>query len=268
MPIIHWQYGIKLKNGHLLAIGFDITDPNNAKSAVLKMDANGNFVTNFGNNGFLTFDIHNNIMLPNEYIFKALELPDQSCLLLGQVNESFLLHIDKDGNFINNFGNNGQLKLGSSYVDFALDQFEKIWLTASTIITDYNYGLKVSKLNIDGTWDLSFNQTGHYAIDISPNSDHAQKLLLNDPNAIIIAGAHKITGQSQGAIFKLWKDKTTGISTIDHADTALFYPNPFSSQLNYKGSLQEIHTITMYNADGKKITTRITKRHLLNALAG
>jgi uncharacterized delta-60 repeat protein len=262
---------ILLTDNTILCVGYDGNDLNNMKLAYCKLDLNGNFVSSFGQNGKVVMDLFaGGFPEASEFLQKAIELPTGQIVIGGQAMGAILMKINADGTTVSNFGNNGILNHPYPYADFEIQSDGKLLIGGSHIITDYNAGFSITRLNSNGTLDNSFNGTGTFTVDISPENDYLQQMKLKDNGHIIVGGSSGL--MSNDSDFMLADIDITQSLTLseESMDGIAIYPNPFSSDLHISILNPEIVEVKLVDEAGRIITSFIpdleNSLHL-NALA-
>jgi uncharacterized delta-60 repeat protein len=131
--------------------------------AIVRLDADGNMDTGFGNNGMIKINAEKPIM--KGFI---LVQNDAKILCFGiSQNDCFLFRYNKDGSLDANFGNNGSIKesgyfTGIYNLPFALQSDGKIIVGLSDAKPN-----ALIRYNIDGSRDALFGEGGKLDIDNS-----------------------------------------------------------------------------------------------------
>lgn len=250
--------GIRLSDGSILCYGFDGTDFNTSKVGCAKIDSLGNYITSFGVGGKASFNLN---PTPNamEILAKAQELPDGKIILAGSVSQSgltvehLILKLKSDGTLDSTFANNGVVHHTLPFRDMLVHPNGKILIGGSTEISQYNYGLSISRFNSDGTIDPGFNGTGTFEADLTERSDHLQCMLLADPDHLLTGGSAKIFDLN--SIFTLTRidiGETLNLNENKSNEVSL-YPNPFTDKLIISSSLEQFSEIHLVDQLGRVI---------------
>lgn len=251
---ILWD-AILLQDNTILCVGYDMNDSDNMKLAYCKLDLNGNFVSNFGQNGKVVMDLFSGGFPEiNEYLQKAIELPNGQIVIGGQTTDAILMKINPDGTLVLNFGNNGILNHPYPYADFEIQADGKFLIGGSHTIADYNNGFSITRLNSNGTLDNSFNGTGTFTVDISPENDYLQSMKLTTNHHILVGGSSGL--MSPDSDFMLADiDISQTLSLQDENTEGIdVFPNPFSNELTISVQDKEITEIRLVDATGRLIT--------------
>ncbi len=268
---ILWD-AILLTDNTILCVGYDGNDLNNMKVAYCKLDLNGNFVSNFGQNGKVVMDLFTGgFPEVSEFLQKVIELPTGQIVIGGQAMGAMLMKINIDGTLVSNFGNNGILNHSYPYADFEVQADGKFLIGGSHIITDYNAGFSITRLNVDGTLDNSFNGTGTFTADISPENDYLQHMKLKNNGHILVGGSSGLL--SNGSDFMLADIDINQSLTLseENLDGITVYPNPFSTDLNISITNAGIVEVKLADEAGRIIASFIPNMENtlhLNTLAG
>lgn len=184
-------------DNYIYIIGGVLNTANEKKLMVIKLDADGNFVSDFGNNGMALYTVEAGSS--GSWIRET----DQNELIIaGNYNRNdnsspgiIIMKIDSSGQLISSFADNGILKYNPSGFDVLRDLkmyrdggFQVLDFSSFDMMT-YNYLLV--KFNQDGTLDTSFNQTGSTQIPL-PNDN------LYDFSSIQLKSDEKIVYSSNG----------------------------------------------------------------------
>lgn len=269
---ILWD-AILLSDHTILCVGYDGNDLNNMKLAYCKLDLNGNFVSNFGQNGKVVMDLFaGGFPEVSEFLQKAIELPTGQIVIGGQAMGAMLMKINADGTPVSNFGNNGILNHPYPYADFEIQADGKFLIGGSHIITDYNAGFSITRLNSNGSLDNSFNGTGTFTVDISPENDYLQQMKLKNNGHIIVGGSSGLlSNDSDFMLADIDINQSLTLSEED-IDGINVYPNPFSTDLNISITNAEVIEVKLVDEAGRIITQFIPKQentlHLNSLAAG
>lgn len=253
--LICWG-GIMLSDGNTLVYGYENSDWSNTKITCAKVNSQGNFVTAFGQGGkaiFDTFDSDTVIDPVVELVSKAVELPGGKIILNAQSLTGTILKLQANGTLDPAFATNGILTHTHRSQDMRIQPDGKILLGGSKLISDYNYGFVITRLNTDGTLDQNFNGNGIFTADISPYSEYFQSMTLATPTKLIVGGSSRFTGDDASfMLVGIDMSQTVGIS--EHTlETISVYPNPFNDQLTFSVPASELSGITLFDASGREV---------------
>ncbi len=153
--------------------GVFLNSNNERKMMVIKLDPDGNFVPDFGNNGMLLISFERGVSGAKIYENAQDELMIAGHYYRNDTSNPGLLvmKINTDGEPVSSFGNAGFITHSYSGFDVMRDLklyedggFQVLDFSSDNML-DYNYVL--IKFNSDGTLDTSFNQTGSKVIPLS-----------------------------------------------------------------------------------------------------
>lgn len=251
---ILWD-AILLSDNTILCVGYDGNDLNNMKLAYCKLDLNGNFVSNFGQNGKVVMDVFaGGFPEASEFLQKAIELPNGQIAIGGQAMGAMFMKINPDGTPVSNFGNNGILNHPYPYADFEIQADGKFLIGGSHIISDYNAGFSITRLNADGTLDNSFNGTGTFTADLSTENDYLQQMKLKNNGHILVGGSSGLLStDSDFMLADIDINQTLGLVEENMAEMDV-YPNPFSNELHISVRDAGIREIQLMDAGGRIIS--------------
>lgn len=185
--------------------------------AFCKLNPNGNFATNFANNGALSMNIDNN---PYSKLFTNIIEESNGNLVFtawlnGHVRHNLLCGFNSNGTINNNFGNNGffnYLDDNSSSKQVALQNENKF------LIGNDN---KIMSINNNGTFDTHFNNTGSFVFESFKINDIKKQT----SNKFIIGG--------NGGLLRLNISYETSIKSNEILNSLVIFPNPAKEVLYF-----------------------------------
>ncbi|WP_343632431.1 T9SS type A sorting domain-containing protein [Fluviicola sp.] len=251
---ILWD-AILLSDNTILCVGYDITDQNNMKVAYCKLDLNGNFVTSFGTNGKVIADLYPFSGSPevDEFLQKAVELPNGQIVMGGQAMGAILAKINPDGTFDTGFGTNGVVTHSYPYVDFAVQPDGKFLIGGTQEVSLYNAGFSITRLNSNGSTDNSFNGTGTFTVDVSPDHDYLQTIELKTNGHIIVGGSSRYSNnEANFMLADIDISQSLGLSE-ENSSGIVLYPNPFSDKLTLSIENESVTSVRLVDAAGRFI---------------
>ncbi|MBO9702588.1 MAG: T9SS type A sorting domain-containing protein [Sporocytophaga sp.] len=168
-------------------------------TTVLRLLSDGSLDPSFGGNGKVS------IPFGSEYsrAFSIAERDDHKILVAASFDsdkestiETYLAvaRLNSDGSLDNSFDDDGMLLISagtprSQLKDFILLPDNKMLLSGISYDPNiYDFDIAVVKLNEDGSFDNSFNNTGKLIITNSDHSDHLNKLFIRDNGQIMLLG--------------------------------------------------------------------------------
>jgi uncharacterized delta-60 repeat protein len=221
---------ILLSDNTILCVGFDFTNTENMKTAFCKVNINGNFVTSFGNSGKVVRDISNAPFISDESLHVIKEMENGQIVLGGFGSGANLVcKIDSNGSFVSSFGTNGVLVHYHPFEQLELQGDGKILLGGSNLNTTSNPQLSLTRLNIDGVLDNTFNSSGTYYNNFSNNSDYLHHLRLQG-NKLLVGGFSATTSNFMLARLDLGLPLTVLENTTSQESVSVF-PNPSNSYI-------------------------------------
>lgn len=247
---------VLLSDQTIVCAGYDASDAGNSKLAYCKVDMNGNFVPAFGQNGKVVLDLHNTMPEVSEYLSHVKQAASGDVFLGGQSAGAIILKVNPaNGSLNTNFGNNGILHHTYPFADLEIQPDGKFLIGGSHEVTPYNAGFSVTRLNSDGSPDLSFNGTGTFTADISNGNDYLQTLKLIGTNSILVGGSSRPTGsEASSMLAKIVIGGNLNVHEISAEEIAV-YPNPFSDELFFSVPDGETFEVRLADAAGRTIAS-------------
>lgn len=240
---------IKLQDGNLLSVGLDGTEVDNTKLACQKLDAAGNLVAGFGENGRFIYDSYSGLPEISELFSHAAERSDGKIVLSGSVLQHTLALLNPDGTLDNTFGTDGFVHHDYPNSDLMLQEDNKILLGGNVEVWDYNYGISITRFTDNGNPDPSFNFSGNYELDISEENDYLQTFRFIDETHILVGGSSRINnGNADFLLAKLDISETLSLGEPAASEFSI-YPNPAKNVLFFEGILPE--KVSILNTQGQ-----------------
>jgi uncharacterized delta-60 repeat protein len=240
---------IKLQDGNLLSVGLDGTEFDNTKLACQKLDAAGNRIPGFGENGRFIYDSYSGLPEITELFSHAAERSDGKIVLSGSVLQRTLALLNPDGTLDNTFGTGGFLLHDYPNSHLILQEDNKILLGGNVEIWDYNYGISITRFTDNGDPDPSFNFSGNYELDISEENDYLQTFQFTDETHLLIGGSSRLNnGNADFLLAKLDISETLSLEETAESDFSI-YPNPAKNVLFFEGILPE--KVSILSAQGQ-----------------
>lgn len=199
-PFGSWFWAVDLTpSGKIVAAGYIPTISGDNDIIVSKIDTNGNYDTNFGNNGIAIVDLGT----PHDYAYAVKIQTDEKILIggsTGSVNGGFsLIRLDSNGNLDPTFGIGGKvMTVFSAGNESRINTMEilpdgKILVGGTRVNGSQNIAL--AKYNIDGSLDISFGIVGKVETIINPGvSDDLKNIKMLSDGSIIAQGIHNLFG--------------------------------------------------------------------------
>lgn len=248
--------------GNLISVGYEYTDPGNTKIAFCETDMQGNFVPSFGTGGKVVADLYTGIPNITELLTTIKKTPDGQYYLGGYHLSHILIRINADGSFDPSFASAGVLTHTNPFKDFDIQNDHKILLGGSKVISDYNYGYAVMRLNSNGTVDNTFNSGLAFPVDLSPENDYLQCIKSLSPDTFMIGGSSYETGAAKSTLTRLIVNSALATDDIIDQPNIQIYPNPFIDHITVKGA-GKLKKAVIYNAAGRLIPSRLQENTIL-----
>ena len=243
---------ITLNDGSILSYGLDDTGFTDSKLTCVKINASGDLITSFGQNGISSFDMDPD---PNtiELITNAQELPDGKIILGGSATDNLILKIKADGTADSSFAVNGILNHTFPFRDMLVQPNGKIVIGGSSLISTNNYGFSITRFNSDGTIDLGFNGTGTFEADLTERSDFLYCMRLAGPEHLLVGGSMRpIDFNSIFALAQIDMSESLGL-TGNKSEALSIYPNPFSDNVTVSIENESVTAVRLTDAMGRTI---------------
>ncbi|MBW8361350.1 MAG: T9SS type A sorting domain-containing protein [Kaistella sp.] len=248
--------------GNLISVGYDYTDLGNTKIAYCETDMQGNFVPSFGTGGKVVLDLYNGIPNITELLTTIKKAPDGQYYLGGYHISNVLIRINADGSFDPAFASAGVLTHATPFKDFDIQNDGKILLAGTKVISDYNYGYTVTRLNSNGNVDITFNSGTAFALDLSPENDYIQCLKSLGPDTFMIGGSSYESGAAKSTLIKLILNSALTTDEVSAQPVIQIYPNPFKDRITVNGA-GKLNKAVIYNAAGRLIPSRLQDNTIL-----
>lgn len=249
---VFWS-AIPLSDQTILCVGYDRALPGNARTAFCKIDAQGNFVSGFGQNGKVIMDNYNQLLFVDEYIYRAKELPDGKILLGGFHVSKMMVKVHADGTPDSTFGNSGILHHDYPFVGFDVQTDGKILLCGNKPMSEYNDGYSVTRLDSEGNLDTTFNGTGYFDLDFSPGHDYSQDIKLQSPAQVIIAGSSRTPTIANFTLVRLDFSGNLSVNDPEVSPDIQVFPNPFSDQVWVRDVQHIIDRVVLFDNSGRTL---------------
>lgn len=242
-----------LQDGNILAWGADGTS-SDTKLAVVKYHPDGSYFSGFGDNGKMIYNFVTNEHFEfYEMLTHFAEYPDGSLLFSGVAPyQSPMIKLHADGSFDTSFGTGGILEQDVAGYKIVLQPDQKILLgTSEQLEGDTRYLL--ARLNPDGTLDTSFNTTGYFGLNLSPNGDILRGMLLQSDGNLVVSGFSKFAGLDEFTHFRLLLDQNLSHPGFAAKKELQVFPNPFTKEINFSNE-NGISGLTLSDLSGKIIS--------------
>ncbi|MFO1349102.1 MAG: hypothetical protein U1F12_11050 [Pseudomonadales bacterium] len=201
---------IQQADGKLVVAGEAAMSNGNDKAdfALARFNADGSLDSSFGTGGKVTTDFNGTVNNGRSVI----QLADGKLLMVGYSDYNFALtRYNTDGSLDTTFDTDGKL-----FVDIASDRDYAISVLQQADgqlvlagYTNVNPGNKtnfvVVRLNLDGSFDTSFNSTGKLVLSVDSNNNTAAKVIQQADGKLVLAGS-TITSSKHMALVRLNTD--------------------------------------------------------------
>ncbi|WP_445454771.1 T9SS type A sorting domain-containing protein [Flavobacterium sp. 25HG05S-40] len=256
-------------NGNLLIVG-NVTNNNTSteiSATFLEINENGSLNAAFGNNGLKKIvytegcacaKILKECKLVGNYFYYT--------LTTGYFNGGYSRIQKIDISTLQNINTFASLNVTeiAPFNSYSLGKFiidnNKIYIL-NCLTTNCQPDFNITRRNLDGTLDTTFNQTGFYSYTFpgpfvsTPNNDEPKVLFKHSDNRIFIAGYTSsplnTSAQYNGFAMHRIKDETLSTTEVSNNHFTLS-PNPVQNILNIKSQDGiSIDTITIFDVLGK-----------------
>lgn len=231
---LNWD-AVLLSDGNLLSVGLDFTNFDDTKMSCMKIDLDGNLITSFADNGRFSYDPYSGMPEVTDFFSMAKVRNDGKILLIGTSTEQKLVLIDGSGEIDESFGNAGIVSHNYPSSDVILQEDNKILIGGNVVVSDYNYGISITRLTENGDLDESFNYTGNYQLDISEENDYLQEFQFMDSTHLLVSGSSRLyDGEANFMLARLDISQTLSSEELMATDFSI-YPNPAEDVLFIEG---------------------------------
>jgi len=231
---LNWD-AVLLEDGNLLSVGFDFTNFDDTKMSCMKIDLDGNLITDFADNGRFLYDPYSGMPEITDFFSMVKVRSDGKILLAGTSSQQKLLLLDETGEIDESFGNAGVVSHSYPCSDVVLQEDNKILIGGNVVVSDYNYGISITRLAENGDLDESFNYTGNYQLDISEENDYLQEFQFMDSTHLLVSGSSRFyDNEASFMLARLDISQTLSAEELAANDFAI-YPNPTENTLFIEG---------------------------------
>ena len=227
-----------LREQSILIAGFDYPAQNhyynkepNSKIVFCKLDSNGQFVTDFANNGIFIQDIVFSTESIDEAIIDVLEDSNGNLIFIGLCkNNCFILRVLPNGTIDSTFGEKGFYYFNLQY------PFTDIEFTGKRVLLHNNKYLtrwddRILSINSNGTLDTNFNNNGVFIYKNFTIKD----MMLQKAKKIVLGGCYN----GKFAITRLNIPNEISIEEITvSSNLPIIYPNPVKDYLYFNNNTQ------------------------------
>ncbi len=174
-----------------------------------------NFDTNFGVNGCLIFDPTGNLELGKSLIIHNSKIIIGGYFYLSSSDSKFgIARFDMDGSPDYGFGDGGYqiIDIPGTNIDIAqalLIHNDKYLLSGFCGDNTSSRKFCIARINIDGSFDNTFNGTGYHILDISESTnEYIESMLIQNDNKIVVGGMCKISSALDFCVARFNSDGT------------------------------------------------------------
>ena len=236
-----------LSNGFILVAGYD--DINTfAKLAFCKLNQQGNFVTDFADNGICIMSMNNNY---RKWFLNVIETNSGNLVLTGKiVDDLFICGFNSNGTINQNFGENGFFY----YSTLATNNNQTFLQNGDKYLI--REGKQIVSINNNGTFDTHFNNNGFYFFeDFHTTTD----MKFQNTDKIIIGGVDNYYGNL--AMTRITISSDVSIKEIDYSEkSSIIFPNPTNDILHFKTEKQ----FKIFDVQGKLLLKSEEFTNLVN----
>jgi len=196
-----------LNDKSIIAAGY-----NGLNVAFCKLSQEGNFVTNFADNGRYISNIDNNPYA--KHFSNVIEESNGNLFFIGRLTDHTLTHrffvcgFNSNGTINSNFGENGFL-----YSDDLLNSPKVVLQNENTFLT--GNGKKIISINYNGTLDTHFNNTGSFVFEEFSIRDMKHQ-----------TSSKFIVGGREGLVRLNISSEATSIKPNEISNSLFIFPNP------------------------------------------
>ncbi len=224
---------------------------------LIKLTANGNFVSNFGGNGLVLISLTDAPWARDLFV-----KPDGKIVLttngyLGGWSHISLTQLESNGLLDQSFGTNGrsdiQILNGHTYASKTLLLPDGKFLLTGTASGPWNDDFAMARLHSDGSLDLSFHFDGISTKNIGGGKDFVVDAVLQSNGRAVLVGNSTISGV--GNSISVARFLTGYVSNIDVEEQEKIhlsaYPNPCNQWLRIEAPEQfQEFKASIYNMQG------------------
>ncbi len=259
-----YAFDVEIQLNQKILIAGSITSATGTKIAILRLDATGNFDNSFDANGVVTAQINNISSGANRMCLQ----PDQKILVVGgSNNKQMVMRFNTNGSIDSTFDADGYVLIdygstSNNGYDIALAPDGKIIPAGIMNPGGGNYDFALSRLNTDGSFDLSFSGDGKMTLSLSTLDDWCYGVAVQSDGKIVATG-HSVSANLEGS-FKTVRiiSCATTFSTETASECLQYYWDQTQQTLTASGN----YYVTYPNAEGcdSIITLNLTIYQLPN----
>jgi uncharacterized delta-60 repeat protein len=253
-----WSFSVRvLPNGSILVAGYAYNG-SNYDYCIVKYNSDGSLDTSFGVNGIKVIDYNTSYDIG----FTMDVMPDGRFMVGGYTwttgdKDWLVARYNADGSLDNTFDNDGWAITAVSAFDDNLYsikiQPDGKAVAAGSSSNGSNFDIAVVRYNYDGSLDNTFGVNGKFIHDVDGGDDIAWSVKLTATNKILVGG--ETWGGRADYNFVVLQLNNDPVSIDEQATSEgiNIYPNPFSTSLSVRGTLESGSLLTLFDYTGKQI---------------
>ena len=257
-------------SGNLLVAGYaSLIGSSERKMLLFSINPDGSIPNDFGESYGVTL----NTAEANTNLANAMAITPNGKVLLGGVrigdySEQMISRYTAGGLPDNSFGTDGSVFLNTTTPysdvvnDILVDSDGKILVAGSFGNNMQGRNWVVSRLNADGSYDLTFNNTGSNVSTTDDGDADCVQLGLFSNGKILGAGWARVDGNNHIVLRKYMKDLSTSVENVQGRSLLSAFPNPTTQNIMITFTLQQEDKITLslLDAQGRIVQQAISGR--------
>ncbi|MBL0053512.1 MAG: T9SS type A sorting domain-containing protein [Bacteroidetes bacterium] len=251
-----------LSSGNIIGGGYGYVSANfSIKSILVKLNNNGQPVSNFGTNGYLLTPFFSGenycygITVHNDSIFSTGYHTPNNSLILG-----YCAKFDSSGIPDQNFGSNGLTSFGSAVFNFGYNVLvqpdNKILVCGGSGVGFGDRDFILARFLQNGSPDAAFGTNGVTLTSFGGMWDEANAMCLQTDGKIVLAGFAPL-GTNDIAMARYLNDITSsvGIPVLASQNSISVYPNPTHDFISINTTMSnQQHTIIITDNIGRVVS--------------
>jgi len=245
-------------DGKIVMAGFCNDNTSLSYFCIARLNSNGTVDNSFGNGGVYTHTLTNVL---NE--LDAIQLqPDGKIVVVGRTHtDKVVLRLSSLGMPDNSFGTSGYLLINynnnaaRSY-DVAILTDGKLLVAGETYSDTGVIHYALSRLNNDGSPDLTFNSAGKALYPIGPGNSWTKKIIVQHDGKLLLFGQASpvLGGYGHFSLLRILQNSDPNTSISQQTTLKLsISPNPTENHLYVTNAEQFFYVI--YNTNGQAVLT-------------
>ncbi len=250
-------------DGKIILAGWGIQSHtyNFYESIVARLDENGQFDTSFGTNGYIVFDVHDDLDSAHDVEVLAdgkimingyYHIYQENCLRYA----IYLNRRNADGSVDTSFGTNGFVT--NECVSYAENYSEEmlisedgtIFCTGNSRGSDGSQKLLVSSFTADGMVNQAFGSNGYVLFNFPGHQSESRSLAMQPDGMLVVTGSVFDNDGSNLMLARLYSGTATAISENDWVMLES-YPNPCTDQVRF--NLSDCPMASVYDMSGRLV---------------